>query len=150
MKGQRSILCRCASGRGVTLLEVLVAMVIAVAGLSVAIGAIAQSQRSSLIVERTSEELALARTVIEEAFLGTLPDDAISESAGSSTTWSGTTASGLAWEAEVRTTVTSGFNVGAINADAGLGQVGSMSAGQMPIELITVRVGSIELRTTRW
>ena len=150
MQDPRSIVVPWRAARAVTLLEVLVALVIAVAGLSVAIGSIAQSQRASAVTERAARELALARTIIAEAFLGVLPEELIAESRGASTVWRGAGPDGLAWEAEILVTLNAGFNARAAQRDEGLGQVGGFGAGQMPVEMITVRVGGVELRTTRW
>lgn len=150
MQGPGSIAFGRARRAGVSLLEVLVSLVIAVAGLSVAIAAIAQSERSATVIERTNRELELARTVIEEAFLGVLPEEAIVESSASTTLWRGRAADGLEWEALLIATVSSGFNARQADGRGGLGEVAGIGPGQMPIELITVRVGSVELRTTRW
>ena len=150
MQGPRSNVFRRARRAGVSLLEVLVSLVIAVAGLSVAIAAIAQSERSAMVIERTHRELALARTVIEEAFLGVLPEELIVDSSGAVTRWRGRTADGLEWEAVVVATISDGFNARTPAGDAGLGEVAGFGTGQMPLELVTVRVGSVELRTSRW
>jgi type II secretory pathway pseudopilin PulG len=136
--------------RAVTLLETLVALTLAVAGLSVALAAIGQSMRASQVIERSKSETALARSLVEEAFLRLLPEDERAESTETADIWRGVSPEGIPWEIEVRSTLIGAFNARSVNSDVGLGQARGVAAGQMAVDMITVRAGSIEVRTTRW
>lgn len=135
--------------RGVSLLETLVALTLAVAGLSVALAAISQSVRASRVIERARAETTLARALAEEAFLRLLPEEDRAASTESSDIWRGVSPDGIEWEIEVRSTLVGAFNARA-EGGGGLGQVQGVAPGQMAIEMITVRAGATELRTTRW
>jgi type II secretory pathway pseudopilin PulG len=136
--------------RGVSLLETLVALSIAVAGLAVALTAVAQSARASEAVERSRREVALAKALVEEAFLGLMSEEQKAESTASADIWRGVDERGLAWEVTITSSLMGAFNARADGAEAGLGQIQGVAPGQMVVEMITVRVGSTELRTTRW
>lgn len=136
--------------RAFSLLEALVALTLAVAGLSVAMAAISQSMRAQRVIERSRAETELARALTEEAFLGLLAPETRADSTGSADIWRGVSPRGIAWEVEVRSTLVGAFNARASGFDAGLGQVRGAAAGQMAVEMITVRAGATEVRTTKW
>src|SRR5690606_33599350 len=87
--------------RGVSLLEALVALSIAVAGLAVALTAVAQSARASEAVERSRREVALAKALVEEAFLGLMSEEQKAESTASADIWRGVDERGLGWEVTI-------------------------------------------------
>lgn len=139
----------CGARRGVSLLETLVALTLAVAGLAVSLAAISQSVRAQRTIDRSREEVAQARALVEEAFLGVLPWDEIDDSTDSADIWRGQTESGIDWEVRVTASSIGSFNARA-DLGEGLGEVQGVASGQMAVQMITVRVGNTVLRTTRW
>lgn len=139
-----------AQRRGVSLLETLVALTLAVAGLSLSIAAISQSVRAQRTIDRSRAEVALARALVEEAFLGALKEDDRADSTDSADIWRGSEPNGLEWEVRISSSLTGSFNARSANADSGLGQVQGVASGQMAVEMVFVRVGNTELRTSRW
>jgi type II secretory pathway pseudopilin PulG len=146
----RAVTKRPRARRGVGLLETLVALTLAVAGLSVALAAISQSVRAQRVIERSRAETTLARSLVEEAFLGLLPQEEKADSTGSADIWRGVSPEGIEWEVQVRSTLMGSFNAQAIDTEGGLGQFRGMAPGQVAIELVVVRAGNTEVRTTRW
>ncbi len=138
------------SRRAVSLLETLVALTLAVAGLSVALAAISQSIRASAVIERAKVETALARSLIEEAFLRLPQDEDRAESTDTADYWRGVSPEGIPWEIQIRSTLIGAFNARSAGSDYGLGQARGVAPGQMAVDMIIVRAGNTELRTTRW
>lgn len=136
--------------RAVSLLETLVALTLAVAGLSVALAAITQSIRASQVIERSKAETALARSLVEEAFLRLPQENERAESTETADFWRGVSPEGIPWEIEVRSTLIGAFNARSVNSDYGLGQARGVAVGQMAVDMIIVRAGNTEVRTTRW
>jgi hypothetical protein len=114
------------------------------------LAAITQSMRASQVIERAKAETALARALIEEAFLRLPAEEDRAESTESADFWRGVSPEGIAWEIEVRSTLIGAFNARTSDSDFGLGQARGVAPGQMAVDMITVRAGSTELRTTRW
>lgn len=146
----RSVLKRATARRGIGLLETLVALTLAVAGLSVGLAAISQSVRAQRVIDRSRAETTLARSLAEEAFLGLLPQEEKADSTASADIWRGVSDQGIEWEVQVRSTLMGSFNARAPGADEGLGQFRGVAPGQVVVELIVVRAGNTEIRTTRW
>lgn len=140
---------RASARRAVSLLETLVALTLAVTGLAVSLAAISQSVRASRTIERARAETALARSLAEEAFLRLLAEEERAASTDTADVWRGVSPEGIEWEVEVRSTLIGAFNA-RTQAGAGLGQIRGVAPGQMAIEMIIVRAGATELRTTRW
>lgn len=137
-----------------TLLEVLVALLIAAAGFGGVLTALAGAQRAQRNADEASVELSVARQVLEEAWLGVLPAESyLGRREDGADEWRGVR-DGLSW------TVTSVLTAtGAMNAEPReyLAARGGRALGQrpgesiaLPMEIVRCRVGRVELSTVRW
>ncbi|MBL0921332.1 MAG: type II secretion system protein [Phycisphaerales bacterium] len=134
--------------RGFTLLEVLVALLIAAAGFGAVLAGLAGAQRASRRAEEGRRELEVARALVEEAFLGVLPADAFVGRApeGGADEWQGQRA-GVDWTVRVGVSATRGMNT-AQEAPA-LGSRGGEDT-LLEMRVIHVRAGRVELSTVQW
>lgn len=139
---------RALARRGLTLIEVIVAMLIASAGFGLIMTSLAQARRSAGRVAAVDRELALARTLIEESFVNALrPEDATRPAAGVRR-WAGAT-NGIPWTVEVRSGVTQGITIERPSDQVGV-TAGEQPTGLMPMDILTVEAGRVRLSTVTW
>lgn len=141
---------RPAAGRGFTLLEALLALLIASAGFAAVLTALASAQKAQRAADDAQRALLLARTVLEEAFVGALPaENAVRDESGL-TRWEGVR-DGLQWSVVSRFSATRGMNLeGFAGAQEAVVGRPADAPALLPMERITARVGSVELTTVRW
>lgn len=138
---------------GFTLLEVLVALLIAAAGFGAVLAGLAGAQRAGLRADEARRELEVARGLVEEAFLGVLPVDAYvgREPEGSADAWKGER-NGVAWTVRVIATATGGMNTSVPGERLGGRASREERQPDMLLEMrvIEVRAGRVELSTVQW
>lgn len=141
------------AARGFTLLEVLVALLIAAAGFGAVLAGLAGAQRASVRADEARRELEVARGLVEEAFLGVLPVDSYvgREPEGAADSWKGER-NGVEWTVRVTATAT-----GAMNSADRAERLGARASAdqQQPdvlleMRVIEVRAGRVELSTVQW
>jgi Tfp pilus assembly protein PilV len=126
-----------------TLLEVMIALLIAAAGFGALMSALAQAKRSETRAASAERELALARALLEEACVGALPV-AEKKPAGSGVErWTGVT-NGMPWVAEIHAGAMRGFD-----ATAPEGR-GDEQGPLLVMDEVRVEVGRVSLSTVRW
>ena len=139
--------------RGFTLLEVLVALLIAAAGFGAVLAGLAGAQRAGMRADDARRELEVARTLVEEAFLGVLPADAYvgrkPESAADE--WKGQR-NGVDWTVRVVASATRGMNTSIPGERLGGRAAAEQDQPDMLLEMrvIEVRAGRVELSTVQW
>ena len=136
---------------GFTLFEVLVALLIAAAGFGAILSGLAGAQRARERATEARRELEVAQALIEQAFLGVLPEDAyVGRLDGSSDTWKGVR-DGVDWTVRIAAGATRGMNTmasgeqlgGRASADAGPGAL-------LEMRTVHVTAGRVDLTTVQW
>ncbi len=135
-----------------TLLEVLVAMLVAAAGFGALMTALSQSKRAQSSAGRAEHELAIARTLLEQAFVGALPVTGHSRVSTGVERWTGVT-DGVPWTVETVATTMRGRDL----RKRGDAQPTPLVTGEeaspeplIPTDLLRVEVGRVKLSATRW
>ena len=131
--------------RAFTLLEAMVALLIATAGFAGVFMALVQSQRAQTRTAQAEVELVLARQLIEEACLGLLPPEqgALTEERGVQR-WTGVR-NGVPWVVTVRAVATRPAH------DEPTTQARTReSEAYVLMEVVTAEVGAVSLRTVKW
>lgn len=139
--------------RGFTLLEVLVALLIAAGGFGAVLAGLAGAQRAGQRADEARRELEVARALVEEAFLGVLPKEAFvgrAEQGGDE--WKGER-SGVDWTVRVIASATRGMNT--VDGDQPLGGrvsgiVEQSSEILLEMRVIQVRAGRVDISTVQW
>ncbi len=137
--------------RGLTLLEVLVAMLVAAAGFGALMTALSQSKRAQAGAGRAERELALARTLLEQGFVRALPEQGRSQVSSGVERWVGVT-DGLPWTVETVATTMHARDLrtrGATQPEP-LTPGGASPDPLVPTEILRVEVGRVKLSATRW
>lgn len=136
--------------RGLTMLEVMVALLIATAGFGALLSGLTGARRSEMRASDAAAELALARSLLEEAFVGALPPEARTSPSVGVERWTGK-AGGHGWTVEVRSTLMRGADLAKPEAGrGGVGLDGEPTDPMIPVELVRVEVGRVTLSSTRW
>ena len=134
--------------RGLTMLEVIVALLIASAGFGMVMTALSQAKRAQGRSASADRELAVARTLIEEAYLNALPIEQATSPSTGVRRWSGVEG-GVPWIVEVRSGVVQG-----IVPERSRDLVGLSSADASPplvqMDMVVVEAGRVRLSTVRW
>lgn len=139
--------------RGFTLLEVLVALLIAAGGFGAVLAGLAGAQRAGQRADEARRELEVARALVEEAFLGVLPQDSyIGRAEKGGDEWKGER-SGVEWTVRVLSTATRGMNTVGSNEPLGgrvSGVVDPSAEILLEMRLIQVRAGRVDISTVQW
>lgn len=131
------------------MLEVVVALLIASAGFGVVMTTLVQAKRAGARSAAADRELAVARTLIEEAFVNALPADQSRAEGPGVRVWSGTT-DGVPWTVTLRSVVAPGME---IERHAELGQAPPPTQALprlVQLDLVTAQAGRVTLTTSRW
>ncbi len=142
---------RRAARRGFTLFEVLVALLIAAAGFGAILSGLAGAQRARERAAEARRELEVAQALVEQAFLGVLPEDAyVGRLDGAADTWKGVR-DGVEWTVRIAASATRGMNTG--NPNERLGGRASVDAGPgalLEMRTVQVTAGRVDLTTVQW
>lgn len=138
--------------RGLTMLETMIALLVASAGFAAILVALTQAKRAESATARAERELALARNLLEEAIVGALPQALRTTPESGLERWIGET-DGLPWRVEARATLMRGADLR--KRDPALAFLGSdpdqESGGPVfTADLLRVDVGRVSLSAARW
>lgn len=123
-------------------------MAIASAGFAAVAGGLVQAQRARMRATQAEAELALARTLVEEAYLGLLPETQAERPEQGVRRWAGERA-GLAWEVRIALQGVKGLQAARAGEAAGV-EPGALSTPLLAMDVIDVKVGRVALTTVRW
>lgn len=126
----------------------MVAMAIASAGFAAVAGGLVQAQRARLRSGQADAELALARALVEEAYLGLLPEDQAARPESGVRVWTGERG-GMTWEARISLQAVRGLQAARAGEAAGM-EAGALNTPMLAMDVIGVKVGRVELTTVRW
>lgn len=137
---------------GLTMLETMIALLVAAAGFGAIMTALSQSKRAEASATRAERELALAKNLLEQAFVGALPQTLVTRPSAGVERWTGVT-DGIAWQVETHATVMKGFDLR--KRDPALAALAIPSEGDAggPVftaDLLRVHVGRVTLSAARW
>lgn len=141
------------SARAFTLLEALIAILIAAAGFAGIFTALAQSQKVQIQSQRADADLALARTLIEDACLGLLPLELrVVAGDGGVDRWQGVS-DGRVWTVTMRSLPVRPGEVDAQSARAAERRRPTDDAeggAFILMDIVTCEVGGVTLTTVKW
>lgn len=137
---------------GLTMLETMIALLLAAAGFGAIMTALSQSKRAEASATRAERELALARNLLEQAFVGALPQTLRTRPSTGVERWTGVT-DGIPWRVETHATVMKGFDLR--KRDPALAALAAPSEGEaggplFTADLLQVDVGRVTLSAARW